>query len=459
MSGLTAELDGIDLGDQRRDRRACQVIEKLGKQPGNSLPSALGGWGETKAAYRLFQHEAVTPQKILAPHFEATLERIKQHPVVLVAEDTTELDYSTKKDIVGLGTLNYETRHGLYLHSALAITPERLSLGQLNAWSWTRPFEDADKESIRWVEGYQRVCEYQQRLQHEALANDQVATQLVYLADREGDLYEIFAEREHLLQRGESAADWLIRSQHDRKILTDAGHEAKISDQLAKAPSLGEIEFLLPKGRDARPARTVTQTLRATSVTLKPQRKGDPLLTVTALLAEEEHPPQGEEAIRWILITNLKITTLQQAKEKLDWYLARWQIEVFFKILKSGCKVEELQLEHVERIEKALAFYLIIAWRVLYLTMLGRECPELPCNLVFEDEEWQAVYIVTKKAPPPKSPPSMDEMIRMIAGYGGFLNRKGDGNPGPQTLWIGLQRCRDFALAIEAAKKAELRSG
>jgi len=127
-------------------------------------------------------------------------------------------------------------------------------------------------------------------------------------------------------------------------------------------------------------------------------------------------------------------------------------IEVFFKILKSGCKVEELQLEHVDRIENALAFYQIIAWRVLYLTMLGRACPELPCNLVFEEEEWQAVYIVTKKEQPPKTPPSIDEIIRMIASCGGFLNRKRDGFPGPQTIWIGLQRCQDFVLGIEAYK-------
>ena len=126
--------------------------------------------------------------------------------------------------------------------------------------------------------------------------------------------------------------------------------------------------------------------------------------------------------------------------------------QVFFRILKSGCKVEELQLEHIERLEPALAFYLISAWRVLYLSMLGRTCPELPCNVVFADQEWQAVYLVAKRQPPPEVPPSLNEMIRLVAGFGGFLNRKGDGFPGPQTLWIGLQRTRDFVLAIEAQR-------
>jgi len=117
----------------------------------------------------------------------------------------------------------------------------------------------------------------------------------------------------------------------------------------------------------------------------------------------------------------LPIETAEQAAEKLAWYLCRWQIEIYFRILKSGCKVEEMQLQTLERLEPALAFYKIIAWRVLYLTMLGRECPELSCNLVFADEEWQAIYIVVKRQPPPADPPSLDTMVRMVAGFGGFL--------------------------------------
>ena len=163
----------------------------------------------------------------------------------------------------------------------------------------------------------------------------------------------------------------------------------------------------------------------------------------------------GTDPIEWLLLTNLSIDTAEQAGEKIAWYLGRWQVEIYFRILKSGCKVEKLQLEKLERLEPALAFYMIIAWRVLYLTMLGRECPELPCNVVFADEEWQAVYIVAKRQKPPEKPPSLDTMVRMAAGFGGFLNRKGDGFPGPPTLWIGLQRGRDFAIAIATTKALE----
>ncbi|VFN06281.1 MAG: Transposase DDE domain-containing protein, partial [Candidatus Kentron sp. G] len=389
-------------------------------------------------------HEQVTAQKILEPHYGATFKRIKEYPTVLCAQDTTELDYTSKKDIEGLGTLNYETRRGLYLHVTLAVTPQRLSLGQLDSWSWTRPFEDADKESIRWLEGYQRVSECQQLLREE-----NAPTQLVYIADREGDIYDIFAEQKKIEERGQAAADWLIRAQHDRK--TD--EDKKLRALAEQATALGEIEFILPKGRDGSPPRVVVQTLRAVEVPLTPPKSGQPHVTVTAIFANEENPPKGEEPVSWLLLTNREVKTLAQAKEKLEWYLARWQIEIFFKVLKSGCRVEELQLEHIDRLEPALALYQIIAWRVLYLTMLGRECPQLPCDLIFSDDEWKSVYIVSTRQQPPEIPPTIDTMIRMVAGFGGFLNRKRDGFPGPQTVWVGLQRCRDFALMFEAQRE------
>ena len=156
--------------------------------------------------------------------------------------------------------------------------------------------------------------------------------------------------------------------------------------------------------------------------------------------------------MQWLLLTNLPVDTPAQALEKIQWYLCRWQIEVYFRILKSGCRIEKLQLEKLERLEPALACYMIVAWRVLFLTMLGRACPEMPCDVVFDTAEWHAVYIVTERQPPPDTPPTLDQMVRMVAGLGGFLGRKSDGFPGPQTLWIGLQRAADFVLAMAAQR-------
>jgi len=444
---LTDELSDLDLGDARLNQRACTLIEALGQRPERSIPAACSTWKETKAAYRLLDSEKVTAQKLLEPHYACTRARMMEHATVLCIQDTTELDYTGKNDIQGLGRLNYEHRRGLYLHPTLAVTPERLPLGILDSWSWTRPFQDAQKESIRSLEGYQRLCEAQQYVWEQACD-----TRLVYVADREADLFEIYAEHHRALRAGEQAADWLIRAQHDRQL--QAGH--KLWGCLEATPELGRVEFDLP-GSQRRKGRRIVQSLRAARVTLQPPGTGESTqaVTLTALLAREVAPPAGETPIEWMLLTNLEVTTQGQAEEKLSWYLCRWQIEVFFRILKSGCKIEALQLETIERLEPAILLYMLIAWRVLYCTMLGGECPELPCDLIFDEEEWKAVYIVSRRQPPPETPPTLNAMIRMVAGFGGFLNRRGDGMPGPQTIWIGLQRSKDFVLAMESLRAAE----
>lgn len=450
MSPLAAELAAIDLGDRRLNRRAGHLLETLGAKPTVSIPAACNGWDETRAAYRLFDHDNVSAEAVLAPHMACTEARLRAHPRVLCIEDTTELDYTTKQaSMAGLGPLNLECRWGLYLHPTLVVTPERVPLGVLNWHSFVRepgtlgqhkganrPLEE--KESVRWVEGFARV---------NALAEQLRDTRLAYIADREGDLYDLFVEA----PCPEHGADWLIRAQHRDRLLSDG---RTLRAALAGAPVLTEIRFERPAAKGRR-ARTVVQQLQVVRVTLKPPARPDRTLaevTVTALLATEVAPPPGEDPLDWLLLTNLPVTTAEEAVEKLGWYLCRWQVEVYFKVLKSGCRVEQLQLETRERLEPALAFYMIIAWRVLYLTMLGRDCPEMPCDAVFADEEWKAVYLVTQRKPPPAEPPSLDTMVRMVATLGGFLNRKHDGFPGPKTLWIGLQRIPDFVLALEAQR-------
>jgi hypothetical protein len=456
MSALAAELTWIELGDQRLNRRARRLLEKLGEKPTVSIPAACGGWGETRAAYRLFDHSEVTAEAVLAPHVACTEERLRGHSRVLCIQDTTELDYTTKKGIAGLGPLNYESRWGLYLHPTLVLTPERVPLGLLDAYSWarepgslgqekdpSRPLEE--KESVRWVDGFARVNELAEQLSE---------TRLTYIADREGDIYDLFVEA----PCPEQGADWLVRVQHTDRLLADG---RKLRAVIDAAPVLTEVTFDRPASNGRR-ARTVHQQIKVVRVTLQAPARPDRTLsdvTVTALLATEAQPPAGEESLDWLLLTNLPVETPEQAIEKLTWYLCRWQIEVYFKILKSGCRVEQLQLEKRERLEPALAFYMIIAWRVLFLTMLGRECPEMSCDCVFADEEWRAVYLVTQRKPPPDKPPSLDTMVRMVAGLGGFLNRKNDGVPGPKTLWIGLQRVPDFVLALEAQRASSVSCG
>jgi hypothetical protein len=444
---VMSETSSAELGDERLNRRLETVLRRLAAQPDKSIPTASLGWSETQAAYRFFDNEKVTSEKVLAPHQEATRQRMRPHPVVLCVEDTSELDFTSKPETEGLGPLSYESTRGIYIHPMLAVTPEGLCLGVLEFWRWVRDASDhggkdrqdrlsrplEQKESLRWVEGYKKVC---------ALQEEAKETRLVYLADRDSDLFELFEAA------ASGSAAWLIRAAQDRAV-QDGG---LLWERVRQSPCLGQIEFNLAPAR-GRKTRRVVQRLRAMRVLLRPPYRPDKKLSpveVTALLAEEEAPPAGEDPIQWLLLSSLPVENLSEAHEKIQWYLCRWQIEVYFHILKNGCKVEDLQLQSRERIEVALALYLIVAWRVLYLTRLGRTVPDLCCEVAFSPQEWQAAYLVSKRQRPPSKPPRLQEILTLVAGLGGYLARKGDGPPGPKTIWIGLQRVRDFVFALEA---------
>jgi hypothetical protein len=223
---------------------------------------------------------------------------------------------------------------------------------------------------------------------------------------------------------------------------------------------LGTISFEVPRRKQAkkvkggskrkvtRSKRVVTQQIRAAQVTLKaPHRNGSklPPVRIWVVEAREVDAPAGQEPINWILLTDLDCSDFDKAREVLELYLCRWEIEVFHRVLKTGCRIEELQLRTSEPIKLAILLYMVVAWRVLYVMHLGRECPDLPCSVVFEDAEWHSSWVILKGGSPPESPPTLNEMVRMVASFGGFLGRKRDGHPGPQTLWSGLSRVQDFA--------------
>ena len=433
------EFRGIDLGDQWLDRRAVLLAERLAEKPLASIPGACNGWAETQAAYRFFGQEEMDWRDLLAPHTGCTLERMRPHRVVLCLQDTTELDFNGQA-IAGLGPLSYEAQRGMYVHPTYAVSAAREPLGVLDAWMWTREPKDAEGqrggllESRRWLEGYERVAEWSAELP---------GTRLVYVADREADILD-------LLQRARdlgNPADWLVRSQHNRAL----PEGAKLWSTVTAGEPLGEIRFTLP-GRKGRKARAVRQQVWAQSVTLG--SGANDRVVATCLVAKEVDAPLGVEPIEWRLLTNRAATTLAQAVELIDWYRARWEIELLFHVFKNGCRVEALQLSTVARIERALTLYLIVAWRIARLMRLGRTCPDLEAALLFEREEWEAAYVLNKKKPP-REVPRLNAVIRLIAQLGGFLGRKGDGEPGVKTLWQGLQRVMDFALGLRFARELQ----
>jgi hypothetical protein len=438
MGWADEEFLAIDLGDRRRNERAKRLLERLAERPTASIPGACNGWAETQAAYRFLGAEEYDWMDILAPHRQCTQVRMAEHPVVLCLQDTTELDFNGQA-IAGFGALSYEAQRGMYVHATYAVSAEREPLGVLDAWMWARKPKGPDgtrpggRESVRWSEGYARVAELAAELPH---------TRLVYVADREADIRELMVRAYDL----GTPADWLLRSKHNRA-LPDG---KRLWDKVLASLPLGEIRFTLPAGRE-RPAREVCQELYAQRLSVPDGRRGS--FEVTCLIAREIGAPPGVKPIEWRLLTNRLAATLEAVVELIDWYRARWEIEMLFLVFKVGCRVEALQLSTMERIERALMMFLVVSWRIARLMRLGRTVPDLDAALLLETEEWQAAYILAKK-PLPKQPPRLNEVLRLIARLGGFLGRKCDGEPGLKTIWLGLQRVMDFAAGIKFAREA-----
>jgi hypothetical protein len=454
---IDQELATLDLSDDRLHRRLKLILDRFAANPSASIPGACRGWAETKAAYLCFAHPRVTAQEVLRPHSQATLARIAEHPVVLLPQDTTELDFTRpKKAIKGSGPLNWMEREGFFQHVQLAVTPERLPLGVIDETTWGRDPEDHGKhvrrkhepieakESYRWLEGYRRAC---------TVAAAVPGTRIVSISDREGDIYECLAEAGTIAG---PRADWIIRSCQDRSTTSRRSDQddtfIKLRETVAAEPVLGRLKVRVPRSEEG-PEREAMMTVRSATAELKPPYRPDrklPEVTVNAVLIREESAPGGAKPIEWLLLTSLEVATFAEAATVVDYYGARWPVEVFFRIYKTGCKIEKIQLEDEDRLGPCLVLYLIVAWRVHWLTMLGRSCPELPCDAVFAEEEWRSVWTIVRREPTPATAPPLEEMIRLVASLGGYLGRTHDGPPGAQVLWIGIQRMRDFALAWQA---------
>jgi hypothetical protein len=206
------------------------------------------------------------------------------------------------------------------------------------------------------------------------------------------------------------------------------------------------------KRKTTRVARIAEVEVRATTVTVRPpyRRQGRklPEVTLNIVLAEESNPPDGVTPVQWLLVTTLPINDVEQVQQIVTYYAIRWQIEIYFRTLKSGCRIEDRQFETLERTLNCLAVYSIIAWKVMYLSRLGRECPDLSCELIFEPSEWKSVYMTVRKKKPPIKPPNLNVMVCMVASLGGYVIRRKT-HPGPQTLWFGLQRLHDLSTAWE----------
>jgi hypothetical protein len=372
------------LGDQRLVQRCCQLGRVFYARPQAPLPQACGSRANTKAAYRFFDNPRVTMSAILQSHYQATGQRVAAEPVVLAAQDTTSLNYSAHPatELLGLIGSELEGPIGMLVHSTLAFNLAGTPLGLLDVQSWTRDPEDFGKkhqrkklpfeakESVRWLRSLEALERVQVQCPH---------TQLVSVGDREADIYELFVWATEKPGR----PGLLVRAERERLLAED---QASLWPHVACQPVAGELDLQVPR-RDQHPRRVAHLSVRWAAVELQPPglKKNLGPVPMWAILAREEAPPEGREPVEWMLLTSLPVADFAGAQEKLRWYAGRWGIEVFHRVLKSGCQIEQRQLAGADRLEACLAIDMVVAWRIFHLTKLGRETPDVPCTVYFEE--------------------------------------------------------------------------
>jgi hypothetical protein len=438
------ELREANLGDERLTKRLVRLTRDLAGRPEGSVPQACGDPASTKAAYRFWNNEKVTPEGIRAAHREKTIGRAKGYRTILAVQDTTSFNYTAHKATTGLGPIDGHGSQGTHVHSVLAISPDGVPCGLVHQQTWSRNLEEKrtkeerkklpieEKESYRWLESLEAT--------KRAFDPD---THIITVADREADIFELFA-----LPRPDNM-DLLIRATQDRCVQVENAQMKKLWESVEAIPESIETMTTHLDHKIGEPERDVTFTLRwKIVIVLAPAKKKKkyPNVTLTAILVTEKEPPEGVEPLTWLLLTSLPVQSFSQAALCVRWYRLRWLIERYHFVLKSGCQLEELQLETAERLEKALATYCIVAWRLLWLTYQSRKTPDISCESAFQTYEWHALYAFTHQTNVlPSEPPSLHEVILWIAKLGGFLARTSDGEPGVKTIWRGLRRLDDLA--------------
>lgn len=439
---VNEEMKKLELGDERLEKRTRKIISDFSQNPTASIPQFCGSRAATKGAYGYCQNKAVDRGGVVEAQRQATLERIRasHEQRILSIQDTTEYNYHHHPATQELGPLDNANVKGFFAHSTLAVTLEGLPLGLLAQEVWVRaetdqpPAKDRaieEKESYKWLKAL-----------HDSSRDLPSGVQVVQVSDQESDLYE------YLVEPRRDQVELLVRSYQTRQVLDE---QKEVRAKLHTSPVRGKVEVEVRKTSD-RPARTAICQVYYQQVKIRPPRPRPGLppdlkpVTLWAVLIREMNPPQGVESLEWLLLTTLEVLNFDQACEIIRYYTLRWLVERFHFVLKSGCALEDRQLRTADRLQRFLALANVVAWRLLWLTYLGRGRPDLPCTVAFEDYEWQALYAyLHKTAILPSTPPTLHQATLWLAQLGGFLGRKGDGYPGVKVLWRGWQRLVDIA--------------
>ena len=444
---IKREFAAVNFGDQRLKERIGQIAQDLSLHPQASIAKASGLWAKTKGAYRFFDHPKVSAQDILISHREATLERMADEKVILMVQDTTGLHYAFQDESSGLGSLGNrdDSALGMWLHTTLCLNGQGTALGLADGQMWVRDPAKAgvsvqrkeraieNKESYRWLQSF---------AQSVAVAKELPQARVINIADREGDIYELFAEAAK-----NPGVGVLVRARHNRRLEKE---QQRLWQFIASQPVAGEVEITVPRKPGATSYQTRLEVRFSEVEPVAPQNQSQGLKLW--IIEARQSGVSAAKALCWRLMTNVAVTDLAAAVEKVQWYRLRWRIEEFHRVLKSGCKAESRQLEQLQRLKNVLAIDMIIAWRVLELTRASRQKPEAPATELLAEEEVVVICAMTKKFAGRKSL-TLNEAVRAIAQWGGFLARKGDGDPGPMTIWSGLLRLNDYSTGFHHALK------
>jgi len=445
------EFGDAELGDERLTNRLCKIARDFYSHPEANIPEATGSHADAKATYRFFTNEKTTMEGILTPHYAQTMRRAACEKLVLVVQDTTSLNYTAHPLTGGLGPINTakDQAIGLLVHDTMAFSETGVPLGLLDVQCWARDENDRgkskdrydlpieEKESFKWLKSYEAVGEAQKRCPQ---------TSFVVMSDRESDIHEFFLEA----RKNPKGPEVIIRADQGRQRRTET---APLWEKMAGEPVAGIYEVLVP-ARGGQSSRVAQLQVRYAEVTLKAPKKKKHLgdVTLYAVYGKEDAAElEGVEPLEWMLLTTMSVSTFAEAEWVLRCYVKRWGIEVYHRTLKSGCKIEDRQLGDADRIQTCLAIDMVVAWRIHHLTLLGRQDPDAPCTVFFEDTEWKAlVAFITKNPIPPAVPPSLAEAIKMLASLGGHLGRKSDGMPGTTYMWRGIQKLEIVTEAYKA---------
>lgn len=407
------EFGGAPLGDARLSRRLVDIAQSKAEKPGCAFTGvAEGDWPAVKGYYRLIDHadeNAVNMSHILAPHRERTVRRMKAQRTVLCIQDGSDLDYTSLAECEGLGVIGTNQTaaqsRGLHLHTTLAVASNGLPLGVLRAQcvapelkspedkrpSWAIPIEE--KETFCWIEALRDTME---------LKAEMPQTRLINVCDREADFFEMMEEH-----RRNPCVDLLVRANHNRGITDEP---FKLFEAIRQAPLQTKVQIPIPrqsarpklskkKARAKRPSRQAELEVRYQRVQLCPPKyysDKDPI-DIWIIHAWESAPPEGTAPVEWFLLTTVDITSPEDAVQCLRWYCLRWRIEDFHRVLKSGCRIEQIGHDTAERIRRAIAINLVIAWRIMLMTLLGRETAELPPDVLFSNIQLQVLRAYAKK--------------------------------------------------------------